>query len=170
RPYTTLFRSLAVYASGQAVVAGSTLSTDFPFGPGFRSSNAGGTDGFVTKLSASGSMILYSTYLGGSGLDVPTALAMDTSGAAYVAGRTASTDFPLKGEFQSSLRGIQDAFVSKLAASGAELVYSTYLGGSDVDGANGIAVDAAGQAVVAGFTQSINFPTASAFQAARGGT
>ena len=94
----------------------------------------GAFDAFLTKLNASGSGLVYSTYLGGTGDDLAIGVALDASGNAYVAGRTTSTDFPVAGTpFQGTSGGGTDAFVAKLnpAASGAaSLVYATYLGGS----------------------------------------
>jgi len=104
--------------------------------------------------------LIYSTYLGGSGEDTGAAIAVDSSGNAYVTGYTRSTNFPTMNPLQPSL-GASDgnAFVAKLNPTGSALVYSTYLGGSDQDGGNGIAVDSSGNAYVTGFTLSTNFPT-----------
>jgi len=110
-------------------------------------------------------VLVYSTYLGGSGTDAATAIAVDGSGNAYLTGFTSSTDFPNKAPFQSSLKSPQfNAFVTKLDAAGEALVYSTYLGGSGVDNGTGIAVDQFGEAYAAGFTSSTDFPTKNAFQ------
>lgn len=111
-------------------------------------------DVFVTKLNASGSALIYSTYLGGSGTDAGLGIAIDSSLNAYVTGSTTSTDFPTTaGTFQptpSNGGGYPFSFVTKLDATGSTLVYSTYLGGgTELDG-NGIAVDAAGEAYVTG--------------------
>ncbi len=158
---------IAVDPSGNAYVAGLTFSTNFPTSNAFQSSYGGGTyDGFVTKLSADGSTLLYSTYLGGSGEDIAYAIAVDSSGDAYVTGGTKSTNFPTTSNaFQGSLAGTVNVFVTKLAADGSSLVYSTYLGGNGKDSGNGIAVDPSGNAYVTGYTGSTNFPTTpSAFQ------
>ena len=101
---------------------------------------------FVSKLNSSGSALVYSTYLGGSNFDVGDGIALDSSGNAYVTGGTYSSDFPTTaGAFQTTLRGVSNAFVSKLNSSGSALVYSTYLGGSYIDGGGGIALDVVGQ-------------------------
>lgn len=155
-----------VYLAGEADV-GSEVSTT----PGaFQPQPKGGGDCFVAKISADGTKLLYSTYLGGSDIDntgVGGGIAVDSSGHAFVAGGTASPDFPVTpGAFQTvqqpsadpNFRAI-DAFVSKLSADGSGLVYSTYLGGTGADGSSDIAIDEIGQAYVSGVSQSIDFPT-----------
>ncbi|HWN09688.1 MAG TPA: SBBP repeat-containing protein [Pyrinomonadaceae bacterium] len=112
--------------------------------------------------------LVYSTYLGGSGADQSWAIAVDSVGNSYIAGFTASTNFPTANAVQAANGGFQDAFVTKLNAAGTALVYSTYLGGSGQEQARGLAVDSAGNAYVTGFTGSTNFPTANALQAAQG--
>jgi len=109
-------------------------------------------------------ILIYSTYLGGSGGDLGSSIAVDGSGNAYVTGYTYSTDFPTQNPFQRTLRGRQDVFVTKLNPSGNALVYSTYLGGSGDDTANSIAVDGSGNAYVTGYTYSTDFPTQNPFQ------
>ncbi len=170
---------IAVDSAGQAYVTGNTYSANFPttagaFDQTYNGSSGwpyGGGDVFITKLNSSGSALVYSTYLGGS-LDEPVfgaSIAIDGEGYAYVTGTTDSPDFPTTvGAFQRNLKGIEDAFVTKLDKSGSKLVYSTYLGGSDQDDTDfysSIAVDSAGNAYVTGFTDSVDFPTTSgAFQ------
>ncbi|MEA2452317.1 MAG: hypothetical protein QOG04_1027 [Actinomycetota bacterium] len=160
-------RGIAVDSSGAAYVTGYTSSTNFPTQVPFQGSNAGSTDAFVTKLSATGSALTYSTYLGGSGDENGSGddngIAVDSSGAAYVTGGTSSTNFPTQAAFQGSNAGSIDAFVTKLNAAGSALIYSTYLGGSGPDLGYGIAVDSSGVAYVAGITVSTNFPTAGTF-------
>lgn len=156
---------LAVDAAGSAYVAGLTGSIDFPTANAAQPASGGATDAFVARLDASGTGLIYATYLGGSGIDAASAIAIDAAGNAYVAGYTASPDFPV---IPSALQavaggGAYDAFVVKLAADGTPL-YATYLGGSGLDQANAIAVDAAGRAYVAGVTCSGDFPVANAFQ------
>jgi hypothetical protein len=152
---------IAVDTGGNAYVAGSTDSTDFPTTPGAFRAVPGG--GFITKLDPAGSSLVYSTYL-----NAPIgAIAVDAQGNAYVTG-TAGTDFQTTpGAFQPALAGSFDAFVAKLNPPGSGLVYSTYLGGTNEDHGNGIAVNAAGNAYVTGYTSSSNFPTTpDAFQPA----
>lgn len=163
--------AIATDASGNAYVTGQTNSTNFPLQSPFRSSNVGSSgasvDGFVTKLNPVGSALVYSTYLGGSATDEGTAIAVDSSGSAYVAGFAGSTDFPVANPMQLHLAGADDAFVTKLNPAGSALVYSTYLGGGSEDQAYGIAIDQAGNAYVTGRTNSSDFPLTNAIQATR---
>src|SRR5438477_225730 len=161
--------AIAVDSARNAYVTGATGSTDFPIASPFQAAIGGSSDAFVTKLNATGSALVYSTYLGGSSNDVGAGIAVDSAGNAYVTGYTASTNFPTASPFQAAIGGASDAFVTKLNATGLVLLYSTYLGGSSDDVAAGIAVDSAGNAYVAGAAGSTNFLTASSFQAARGG-
>lgn len=162
--------SVAVDASGNAFVAGTTGSNAFPVSNPLQPARAGNLDIFVTKMNAAGNALVYSTYLGGAGSDVAFGIALDASGNAYITGRTSSTNFPVLNPFQSAFGGgNQDAFVAKLNASGNALAYSTYLGGSGSETGSGIVVDPSGSAYVVGDTDSSNFPTANALQAARRG-
>ena len=165
---------VAVDSSGAAYVTGVMSSSDFPTSAGAYQTTLNGTqDAFVSKLAADGTSLDYSTYLGGSGsFDYGQAIAVDSSGAAYVTGYTQSGDFPTSaGAYQTTLNGVQDAFVSKLAADGTSLAYSTYLGGSSYDRGYGIAVDSSGAAYVTGFTLSGDFPTsAGAYQTTLNGS
>jgi YVTN family beta-propeller protein len=158
---------IAVDGGGNAYVVGTTYSSDFL--PAITTPNAyqhfymGGGDVFVARLDAAGD-VTYSTWLGGSGLDVGEAIGVDPSGAAYVTGYTYSTNFPSKSPLQSALAGGRDAFVAKLDPSqlqpADQLVYSTYLGGSGIDDGFAIAVRAL-EAHVTGQTCSNDFPGAS---------
>jgi hypothetical protein len=165
---------VAVDGAGSAYVTGTTMSTDFPTSAGAEQTVYGGSiaDAVVTKLNPAGTAVVYSTYLGGTGPDEGNAIAVDSAGDAYIAGDTGS-GFPVTaGAFQPANGGggDNDGFVTKLNPAGTALVYSSYLGGSDSDVANGIAVDAAGSAYVTGFAGSSNFPTTpTPFQAARAG-
>jgi len=172
---------IALDASGNIYVTGRTDSADFPTTAGsFDTTFNGGVDAFVTKLSGDG-MLVYSTYLGGTGSEMDQgfdmlarrvgAIAVDAAGNAYVTGSTTSADFPTTtGAFRTVYAGFGDAFVSKLNAAGTALVYSTYLGGSDSDRGNGIAVDPSGNVCVTGEVVSTDFPTTpGAFQTTKGG-
>jgi hypothetical protein len=164
--------AIAVDSLGNAYVAGTATSSNFPTTAGaFQTTLRGDGDAFVAKLNSSGSGLVYSTYLGGGNFDAGGGIALDSSGNAYVTGHTFSTDFPTTaGAFQTTLGGETNAFVSKLNSSGSALVYSTYLGGSNRDVGQGIAVDSLGNAYVAGTATSSNFPTtAGAFQTIYGG-
>ncbi len=164
---------IAVDGAGNAYVAGSTDSTatstgtgGFPTTAGALQTKFGGSsDGFVTKLNASATSLLYSSLVGGSNEDYIFGLAVDGSGNAYVTGLTASSDFTVtSGAVQPKYVGEPMAFVSKLNAAGTALAYSTYLGGARYTAAYGIAVDSAGSAYVTGVTNSPDFPvTAGAF-------
>src|SRR5439155_850156 len=125
---------IAVDTAGSAYVTGSTTSTNFPTTAGsFQPAYRGTFDAFVEQLNASGSALVYSTYLGGGGDDVGGGIAVDAAGNAYVTGDTGSHDFPMVNPLQPALDGVEDAFVAKLNPSGSALVYSTYLGGSGGD-------------------------------------
>jgi hypothetical protein len=151
---------VAVDTMGMAYVTGVTSSTDFPTLNPYQT-DQGGDDVFVTKINSllSGpASLVYSTYLGGGGADNGQAIAVDSSGQAYVTGKTGSANFPTLNEYQTN-QPLDDAFVTKLNSSGNALLYSTYLGGGGDDGANGIAIDSIGRAYVTGDTDSGNFPT-----------
>jgi hypothetical protein len=155
---------IAAEADGSVVVAGSTASSNFPLTSGvLQTALKGGLDGFVFKLNGDGTNLVFSTLLGGSSADVANAVTVDASGAIYLAGTTSSSDFPTTaGEVQRTLSGGSDAYVAKLRADGAQVVFSTYLGGSSSsDYAKSIAVDLDGNAYVVGYTSSANFPVSS---------
>jgi hypothetical protein len=162
---------IAADSSGNAYVTGFTYSTDFPTMNPLQAANGGrgDSDAFVAKLNATGSALVYSTYLGGSSSEEGNGIAADTLGNAYVTGYTSSTDFPTMNPLQPANGGGEDAFVAKLNATGSALVYSTYLGGSGSDWGLGIAVDSSGNAYVTGYTESANFPTVNPLQPAYGG-
>ena len=163
---------IAVDTSGNAYITGRTRSIDFPTTAGaFQTSNHGDNNVVVTKLNSTGTGLLYSTYLGGFADDWGYGIAVDTSGNAYVTGFASSPDFPTTiGAFQTTLPGVEAAFVTKLNPTGSGLLYSTFLGGSYVDYGYGIAVDISGNSYVTGIAISSDFPTtAGAFQTTYGG-
>jgi hypothetical protein len=165
--------AVAVDSSGNAYVAGVTASATLgPVTP--VNSYAGGGDAFVAKLnpaaSGAGSLV-YFRYIGGSLADEANGVAVDSSGDAYITGSTVSTNFPIvQGAFQPKYGGgNDDAFVTKINPTGTGLIYSSYLGGTNTDIANAIAVDSSGSAYVTGQTCSLDFPLANPLQAASGG-
>jgi len=163
---------IAVDSAGDAYVVGITDSPDFPLatiGP----YNSAQFRMFLTKLDPTGSTLLFADYFGGtSGLDGAYAVALDSSGNAYVTGNAMSSDFPVVNAYQSTLSGSQDAFLAKFSADGSSIIYSTYLGGSNLTYVGGattqigssVSVDPAGEAVVAGITMATDFPTTNAYQ------
>jgi hypothetical protein len=160
--------ALAVDDRGGAVVTGTTQSPDFPTTPGAddRLFSGDGTDAFVVELNRTGSDLVYSTLIGGSGDELGTAIALDRQHRAYVVGATSSTDFPATpGAFDETFNGgFFDGFAARLDRRGAKVQYATYLGGSQDDEGRGLAVDEGGHAYVAGQTGSADFPsTATAF-------
>jgi beta propeller repeat protein len=160
---------IAVDSAGNIYVAGETSSTDFPITTtpaAYQQFLQGGVDAFVTELSANGSTLLYSTYLGGSDNDANLGIAVDQAGYIYVTGTTSSPNFPTTlSAYQSSLTGpytYPDAFITRIdstSSGSASLVYSTYLGGESSESSPSIAVDGTGNAFVAGTTVSSTFPT-----------
>ena len=174
--YSTLFggsgdttvTSVAIDASGNAIVAGWTTATDLPAN-GAKTRSGGGVDAFVAKLSAEGNRVVWCTYLGGIGDDRAFGVAVDASNNVYVTGWTQSSNFPLMGAIQSRLLGSRNGFVTKLNPAGTAILYSTYLGGSNHDQGNSIAVDSTGAAYVTGDVSSSNFPVVNAWQATLAG-
>jgi hypothetical protein len=166
--------ALTVDASQHAYVSGVTLKrtffpppdpqNDFPVFNALQPTSSGTSDAFVTKLTPSGSALVYSTYLGGSVDETAFGIATTPAGEVLIAGYTTSPDFPTVAPFQPTHGGQDDAFVAKLAGDGSELLYSSYLGGTDREFAHDIAVDAAGEAVVVGWTLSTDFPVATPIQ------
>ena len=161
--------AIAVNAAGEAFVTGETESADFPITPGAAQISCGGPtyctgrerEAFVSKLDASGTALLYSTYAGGTLVDRGNAIAIDSSGNAYVAGETTSLDFPTTVGALNRTRGSfgSSGFVFKLNSTGTGFVYSTFLVGSaGEDRAFAIAVDSGGNAYVAGDAYSADFP------------
>ncbi len=163
RDQTTGFNGVAVDSAGNVYVTGFTASTDFPTVNPLQGARAGSGDAFVAKLSADGSRLIYSTYLGGRGggllWDAGNAIAVDAEGNAYVTGTNGSPDFPVSADaFQKTPTDpIGDAFVAKISADGSRLIYATHLWGTWYDSGDAIAVDAAGNAYVTGSTSGV-FP------------
>jgi len=152
--------SIAVDLNGNAYITGVTLSGDFPVTPGaYNSTYGGGQDAFVTKLNAAGDSLVYSTFLGGSRDDDGFDIAVDSSGSAYITGWTNSTDFSASpGAYDTSYNGVHDVFITKLTAAGNALDFSTFVGGSDDEDGESIALGTDGDAYVTGKTTSADFP------------
>ncbi|MGH9403649.1 MAG: SBBP repeat-containing protein, partial [Terriglobia bacterium] len=163
-------QAIAIDSAGEAFVTGFTLSsTDFPTQSPLPGGSGGAVDAFVAKLNAAGTALVYSTYLGGTGEDRGLGIAVDGTGDAFVAGSTQSPLFPTtQGAHQTQPGGGTDAFVAELNPAGSQLLYSTLLGGSGNDQANGIALDSADNAYVVGSTSSPNFPTLNPSQSTLG--
>jgi len=160
-----------------AYITGSTSSANFPkatapggSGPPYQGSYGGDTDAFVTKLRYDGQALIFSTYLGGNNYDIGQGIAVDSSANVYVVGSTSSANFPTSSTaFQPTYGGNSDAFVTKLDPSGSKLLFSSYLGGSDVDYGLAIALDPSGNVFVTGSTQSTDFPTVHPIQSGNSG-
>jgi cold shock CspA family protein len=166
--------SIAIDNTGNAYVTGGTFSSNYGITPGaFQTAYEGGqSDVFVTKLNNTGKTLLYSTYVGGSGTDIGCSIAIDNYGNAYITGHTQSTNYDISpGVFQTTYGGgLYDVFVTKLNSTGTALIYSTYIGGSNDDYCNSIAIDGSGNAYIAGYTASSDYPiTPGAFQTTYGG-
>jgi len=187
--------AIAVDSAGNAYVTGYTSSTDFPTVKGSYQTTYGGQgagrnlpafgDAFVAKLNPTGTALVYSTYLGGSNDEKGAAIAVDSSGSAYVGGATLSNNFPTKNAYQATYKGsggnpdlcsgcgplvnFGDGFIAKVTPDGTGLVFSTYLGGALDDAVTAIALDGAGNVYAGGSTLSSDFPTLSAYQSKYGG-
>jgi uncharacterized repeat protein (TIGR01451 family) len=168
--------SVSVDRDGNVYLAGDTTSLDFPLQNSPQTSLRGASDAFALKIDSSGSMLVYSTYIGGLGQEGATALAVDGGSNVYLTGFTNSADFPVVNAFQPARSGsgsgvgsTTDAFIAKLDPTGSSFVYSSYLGGSASDSGTAIDVDTTGAAYVTGDTSSMNFPVVNAFQATPAG-
>jgi Big-like domain-containing protein/carboxypeptidase family protein/IPT/TIG domain-containing protein/beta-propeller repeat-containing protein len=158
--------AIALDPAGNVYIAGATMSSNFPTVNPFQSVFSGGSDIFgniyadaiAAKLNSTGSAFLYSTYIGGNQSDSARAIAVDASGNAYLAGFSSSTNFPKVFPLQSAVGGMTDVILVKLRPTGSSLAFSTYLGGTSNDWANGVALDSDGNALLAGLSCSSNFP------------
>jgi hypothetical protein len=160
----------AVDSGNNTLIAGYTYASDFPVAGAAQGGLSIAPDAFVTKINSLGTAIVYSTYFGGTNTDYLQALAVDSTGAAWAAGYTYSSDIPLMNATQGALSTAPDGIVVKLSAAGA-LQFATYLGGNGYDVANGVAIDSSNNAYVTGETQSSTFSvTAGVVQAALSGT
>ena len=163
-------RGIEVDGTGSVYAAGSTQSTDFPTAYGYQAGLNGFKDAVITRFTPDGTGLVFSTYLGGSYGETAYDIALDGTGAIYVGGMTDSTDFPTVNAFQGTHHGgTYDGFVAKLSPDGSYLLYSTYLGGSDYDEPEAIAVNGSGELYVCGATGSSDFPLQNAIQPVHGG-
>lgn len=164
-------QAIDVDAAGHVYVAGETTSVNFPVTAAFQTELAGGADAFVTKLTPDGSALVYSTFVGGVGNDIAYGITVDGQGQAHIAGEAvvpstlATSDYPVTVGAYDTACGTDDlcnfyndAFVTKLSSSGTELLYSTFIGGSDIDSIHGIALDVMGNTYITGQTKSADFP------------
>lgn len=151
---------ITVDSTGSAYITGYTESPDYPTTPGaYMERNLGNRDVFITKIDPSGDSLIYSTFLGGNGDEIATSVTHDLSGSVYVTGQTSSTDFPItQNAYQRSKRGKADIFITVLDAAGSCVQYSSYFGGTGIDGAHGICFDLSGNLYVSGGSYSIDFP------------
>ncbi len=151
-------QGIAVDSNGDIYVTGYTSSTDFPLANPAKFFS-GSTDAFITKIALSPTPhIVYSTVLGGSAASQANAIAVDTSGDAFITGFTSSSDFPVVSPLQQSLLGVRNIFITELSADGGNILYSTFFGGGSDDEGNGIALDSSNNIYVTGFASSSNFP------------
>ena len=164
-------KDIVVGTDGAAYLTGYTYSSDFPYWNSYTDSNSGSSDAFVTELSSTGSALIFSTYLGGSGSEISEGITIDNSGYIFVAGWTNSTDFPVRNCFQSTYGGGDgDGFITQFEPGGSVLRTSSYLGGSGNDDVCSIAVDSSYYFYVTGWTDSHDFPIVNpAFQSSFGG-
>ncbi len=170
--------AIKVDTDGNAYVTGETLSTDFPVTPGAYSTPPYDVDVFVTKLNPTGSALVWSSRIGGDYVDRPHDLAIDAQGNAYIIGDTYNWGGAVRlypttpGAFQPVVGHAVNAFVTKLRADGAALVYSSFHSGDDSQGTDlgyGIAVDPSGAAYITGETTSLDYPLVNAFDTTLGG-
>lgn len=166
-PYDSTI-GIAVNEAGEVFFAGYTSSPDFPLVAPIQSRFAGGYDAFLCKFNATGSALLYSTLLGGSGDDVGRSLALDAGGNAYIAGDTFSTNFPTVKPMQPANAGRRDVFVAKVNPEGSALLFSTYFGGSGEE-LGALALDASKNICLVGLTTSTNLPQLHPMQPGFGG-
>lgn len=157
-------RALKVDSKGNAVVVGWTSSTDFPVKDAVQPQNAGLTDMFIARLKADNSGYDYVTYLGGAFNDLCQAVAVGPTGTVYAAGSSSSPDFPAVGTIFAKQPGNESVFV-KLNSFGSSLLQTTFLGGKGNESASAIALSSSGAVVLAGTTDSVDFPTLMPFQA-----
>ncbi|WP_457600085.1 SBBP repeat-containing protein, partial [Hydrogenivirga sp.] len=156
--------AIAIDSSGNAYVTGDTQSSDFPTENPYQPNKGNFEDVFITKINPDGSALVYSTFLGGESTETGADIVVDGSGNVYVTGDTSSDNFPITPGVYQATRKSNDAFVTKLSSDGSSLVYSTYIGGGDVEHAYGISIDPSGNVYITGSTESADFPIIGGFQ------
>ncbi|MFX0061854.1 MAG: SBBP repeat-containing protein, partial [Candidatus Hermodarchaeota archaeon] len=161
--------AIVVDVNNNMYIAGETESSNFPTKNAYASAHSGNRDVFITKINATGTGLVFSTFLGGNSLDQGKVIALDAYNNTYISGATWSSNFPTKNAYDNTYTGGRDAFVTKLNATGNGLVFSTFLGGSSEDVGDGIAVDAYNNTYIGGATQSVDFPMKNAYNATNGG-
>jgi hypothetical protein len=164
-------QAVKVDASGRAFLTGYTMSGDFPTAAPYQGAlaSAGKPDLFVSRLTATGNVLSYSSFLGGEGSDYGVDIDLGSDGSIYVLGRSLSFTYPLANAYQTSRRGESDVVLTRLNAAGSSLLFSTYLGGTADEFPGGLAVDNSGRMFIIGHCTSTNFPSVNAFQTAYGG-
>jgi hypothetical protein len=156
-------QGLAIDNNGDIYVTGLTASTDFPTAYPLQPAKAGGGDAFVAKFDTNGALV-YSTYFGGSSSDLGATISVDGAGNVYLLMYTYSPNLPTVNPLKSTLTGGTDLFVAKLDRTGSAILYSTYLGGSNLEGTGDMKVDSQGNAYITGYTASADFPVVNAIQ------
>lgn len=164
-------KAIDIDSNGNAYVGGATASLNFPTRSPLQTAMGGGSnDGFVAKISPDGRNIVYSTYVGGSREEDVEAIAVDNTGAVHIASITWSIDFPVTpGCFQLRNAGAPDGYIAKISPDGSSLLWSTYLGGSNLDTIRALKLDASGNVVVTGGADSLDFPVANGYRTAHRG-
>ena len=167
---------ITVDSAGNAYITGNTSSSDYPTTAGAFQTVQGDTRiAFVTKLNAAGSDLVYSTFLGNDQFnfddeDYGASIRVNSTGSAYVVGYTSSDAFPLASPIQATLHGTSDAFITRFNPAGSALEFSTYLGGSQGEGADSIALGPTGKMYIVGGTSSTDFPVVNPIQSANHGS
>lgn len=161
--------AMALDASEDVVVGGTTRSADIPVTGGFDTSYNGGVDGYVAKLSPDGSQLLWGTYVGGTGDDSLRAVLSDGAGNVILGGTTRSDDIPVPGGHDTSRNGWEDLYLAVLSPAGSQILSGTFLGGNQSDFCKGIALDGSGGLVAAGYTSSLDIPVPGGYDTSRNG-
>lgn len=160
---------LTAHPSGDLIVAGDTISADFPIVDALQETKRAGNDAFVARINLQDRSLVFSTFFGGNQSDLLSGLAVDSEGAIYIAGDSSSTDLPVRNAFQPVSAGGGDIYVAKLAGDGSEILYASYFGGGGAESVRGIALDDQGGLYVSGGTNSTNLPLVNPMSSRNGG-